>query len=337
MLNFKLFNAQLISHKKHSCFTVAIIAFFVMLSNSFVYGQLKNFGSKALFKPEPNYHYSVYAYYDVVRESGIGVQLQIINKINLDVSGYLINKQSNLGGFIKQWDYYDLTGYGFSLKPKYLVSRLGRFYVGANIAYEALRHDKVWVEYNHGSSFNYINHNLEGAQGYAYTIGFTLGNKITYKHLFFEPFFGMGITSAKFTKTVYDENPRPSPVPNYPIVTSNYTNSYLQLNIGIKLGFSFKKSKKHEAIDKKFDEVYIPKSEAFGVYLNSVEATTKMTPKNLRKAINRYKRLNSSALRRYKISYTDTTNFFLKTDLLFEKIDDLIQGREPNKRLIKKP
>jgi hypothetical protein len=300
-------------------------------------GQLKSFGTKAKNKPEPNYHYSVYGYYDVIRESGIGFQFQIGNLLNLDVSGYLINKQSNLGGVIQQWDYYDLTGHGFSFKPKFLISRLGRFYVGPNIAYEALHHNKVWVEYYYGSGSNYINHNLEGAQGYAYTIGFTLGNKLSYKHLFFEPFFGFGLTSAKFTKTLYDENPRPSNIPNYPVVTSNYTKDYFQLNLGIKLGFSFKKSKKHDAIDKKFDDVYIPKTKALGVYLNSIDSTSKMTPKALRKAISKHRRLNSRILLEYKISYTDTVNFFLKTDLLFEKIEDLIQGREPNKKLIKNP
>ena len=308
-----------------------------MLFNSFVYGQLKNFGAKAKYKPEPNYHYSVYGYYDVIRESGIGVQFQIINKINLDVSGYLINKQSDLGGLVKQWDYYDLRGYGFSLKPKYLLGRFSKLYIGPNIAYEVLHHDKVWVENYSGRGALFIDHYLQDARGTAYTIGFTFGSKINYKQIFLEPFLGLGLTSAKLTQTTYDrDNKDYYPIVNYPIVNV-VKMQYLQINLGIKLGFSFKKSKKHEAIDKKFDEVYIPKSIALGVYLNSVEATTKMTPKNLRKAINRYKRLNSSTLRRYKISYIDTTNFFLKTNLLFEKIEDLIQGRESNKRLIKNP
>jgi hypothetical protein len=115
--------------KKHITYLLLLVSFSTV-------AQLKNFGTKAKYKPEPVYHYSVYGYYDVIRESGVGFQFQIGNLLNLDVSGYLINKQNNLGGLVKQWDYYDLTGYGFSLKPKYLLGRFSKLYIGPNIAYE---------------------------------------------------------------------------------------------------------------------------------------------------------------------------------------------------------
>ena len=64
-----------------------IILVFTTLCNTIIYGQFKNFGSKAKVKPEPNFKYSVYAYYDIIRESGVGFQYQLGNKINIDVSG----------------------------------------------------------------------------------------------------------------------------------------------------------------------------------------------------------------------------------------------------------
>jgi hypothetical protein len=327
LFNFNLFNARFISQKKHSCFTVAIIALFVMLSNSNVYGQLKNFGTKAKYKPEPNYHYSVYGYYDVIRESGVGFQFQIGNLLNLDVSGYLINKQNNLGGLVKQWDYYDLTGYGFSLKPKYLLGRFSRLYIGPNVAYEVLHHDKVWVENYSGRGALFIDHYLQDARGTAYTIGFTFGSKINYKQMFLEPFFGLGSTSAKLIQTTYDrDNKAYYPIVNYPIVNV-VRMQYFQINLGIKLGFSFKKSKKHEAIDKKFDEVYIPKALALGAYFKTHDLSGWQGPRHLKRALARYKALNRNALRAYRLNYFDSTGFYNKMDFLFDRIDGLIHGK----------
>ena len=271
------------------------ILVFTTLCNSLIFAQFKNFGTKAKIKPEPNFNYSVYAYYDIIRESGVGFQYQLGNKINIDVSAYLINKQNNLNRLIKQWDYYEFKGFGFSLKPKYLLSRLGRFYVGANIAYESLHYDKAWVEYYYGRGSNYINHNLQGAKGEAYTIGLTLGNKMPYKHAFFEPFFGIGITTARLTTILYNENPLPSNTVKYPISSISKI-EYLQMNIGIKIGYSFKRSKKHDVIDKKFDDVYIPKAEVLENYFKTFDAEKRNTPKNIKRALNRYHKLNGSVL-----------------------------------------
>ena len=309
----------MISQKRPIYFAVLVTALFVMLFNSFIYGQLKNFGTKAKYKPEPNYHYSVYGYYDLIRESGVGFQYQLGSQLNIDVSAYFINKQYNLNNTIKQEDYYEFKGYGISIKPKFLISRLGRFYVGSNIAYESLQHDMAWVEYH-------FNHNLEDAKGEAYTIGLTLGNKVIYKHLFFEPYFGIGITSARLSQTLYDENPLPYFAVKYP--TARVTkNSYFQMNIGLKIGFSFSKSKKHAAIDKKFDEVYIPKSIALGAYFETLDLSNQLPPKRLKRARARYRGLNRNALSAYKYNCFDSTKFYNKMDFLFNRIDSLIQGQ----------
>ena len=308
-----------------------------MLSNSFIYGQLKNFGTKAKYKPEPHYRYNVYGYYDMIRESGVGFQFQLGNKINLDVSGYLINKQNNLGGIIQQWDYYEFKGYGFSLKPKYLLlSRLSRFYIGANIAYEFLHHDKVWVDYSY--SDDYQRYNLEDAKGSAYTIGFTLGNRMTFKQILFEPFFGMGYTASNIASTAYEakgQNANPNTI--YPY-TYRPKHDYFQLNIGIKLGYSFKRNKKHEAIDKKFDDVYIPKTIALENYFKLVDFKDKTTSKqSLKEALNRFEALNRNTLKAYKRNYRDTAAFYNKVNFLFDRINGLINFGEPSKNHIKHP
>jgi hypothetical protein len=297
-----------------------------MLSNSFVYGQLKNFGTKAKYKPEPNYHYSVYGYYDVIRESGIGFQFQVGGWWNLDASAYLINKHYSLSSAISQWDYYDLTGYGFSFKPKLLLSRLGRFYLGANFACEFLQHDKIWVNYYNWGDY-YIRQELQSAKGVAYTFGFTLGGKIAFNRYFAEPFAGMGFTLSDNIKETTFQEKYGNPYSTYPH-TENYNHGYFQLNLGVKLGLSFKKNKKHEAIDKKFDEIYIPKSMALTIHFETLDLSGREAPKHLKRALARYEALDRNALRAYKRNYFDSTEFYNKMDFLFNRIEDLIFNRE---------
>ena len=293
----------------------------LMLSNLFVYGQLKNFGTKAKYKPEPNYRYSVYGYYDVIRESGVGVQYQLGNRWNLDASVYLINKQYSLSGTISQWDYYDLTGYGFSFKPKYLISKMNRFYIGANLSIEALHHDKTWVEYTLGKGDRL--YNLEEAKGVAYTLGFTLGNRSTYKRLLIEPFFGMGyVISSLASKSYARTTGGAIQYFNQPVDVGNH--NYFQLNLGIKFGYSFKKNKANEGIDKKFDEVYIPKSNQLNAYFKTLDLRNKNTSKPLKKAFIRYKALNRNALRAYRYNYQDTARFYKNLDYIFNGIDEFI-------------
>ena len=289
----------------------------IMLSRSFVYGQFKNFGSKAKHKPEPNYFYSVYGYFDLIRESGVGFQYQLGIKWNLDASTYLINKQGSLSGTISQWDYYDLTGYGFSFKPKYLLSRMNRFYIGANLAIEALHHDKTWVEYTLGRGDRL--YKLEESRGIAYTLGFTLGNRMTYKRLLIEPFFGMGyVISDLSSKSFASTTGGTVEYFSQPVAVSNH--DYFQLNIGIKFGCSFKKNKTNEGIDKKFDNIYILKQDSLTKKFQSINYKRPY----LSEAYSNYKYLNRHALLRYRRCYSDTTKLYKNINLLFHEIDDLI-------------
>jgi hypothetical protein len=298
-----------------------LLLVFLMLCNAIIYGQFKNFGTKAKYKPEPNFNYSVYAYYDIIRESGVGFQYQVGNRWNLDASVYLINKQYSLSGTISQWDYYDLTGYGFSFKPKYLISKMNRFYIGANLAIEALHHDKTWVEYTLGKGDRL--YNLEEAKGFAYTLGFTLGNRSTYKRLLIEPFFGMGYVISNLSSKSYARTTGGA-IQYYtqPVVVGNH--NYFQLNLGIKFGYSFKKNKANEGIDKKFDEVYIPMSSQLNTYFKTLDLRNKHTPKFLKKAFIRYKTLNRNALRAYRHNYQDTARFYKNMDYIFNGIDEFI-------------
>jgi hypothetical protein len=303
--------------------TIIILFFVAIFPSSFAFGQLKNFGTLAEVKPKPNYTYSAYGYFDLIRESGIGFQYQLTNKYNFDFSCYLINKHVDFSSTIKQWDYYDFKGYGISFKPKYLISKLNRFYIGANIAYENLAHDKVWVEYYWGRG-SQIYRNLEGTKGWGYTIGTTIGSMLELNHFLFEPFFGIGITSSKLTKTVYETNQySPDPKIVYPYSTKS-NHSFFQMNIGLKLGFSFKKSKKHQLIDEKFDKIYIPKSNNLKSYFKTIDFRNKTIKKDLRRALARYEALNRNALSKYKRHFNDTTKLYSKIDFLFNRIDSLI-------------
>ena len=301
--------------------TIHLLFIALLLCSTDAMGQFKNFGTNARRKPEPNYFFSVYGYVDLVREKGLGFQYQLLHQYNMDVAAYLINPNTYFKDKILQWNYYDLKGYGISFKPKFLFSALNRSYVGLNLAYERLQHDIVPVQYYNGKGSNIV-HYLEEAKGYAYTIGVTLGHKFMYKPIFIEPFFGLGVTASKLTKTVYGvdyKNSYDKPFP-YSFVDKR---QFFQMNIGLKMGLSFKKSKKHAAVDKKFDDVYIPKAKSMGSYFKSVNFN-KSTSKYLRHARDRYESLNRSALRRYKKSYNDTTHFYNSVNNLFIRIDSLI-------------
>jgi hypothetical protein len=308
------------------CQKYIIALFFVLFySTPHVFGQLKNFGSKSKFKPEPNYFFSVYGYYDVVREYGIGAQYQINNKYSLDLSVYKIYPYGYLHQKISQWDYYDFDGYGISIKPKFMFSAKNRLYVGLNLSFEQLWHGSVAVEnYNgRGSQFYY---DMLERKGYGNTIGISIGNKFTYKQLFIEPFISFGATIVKAKTIVHSstyEYYNSADEPKYPLeYMSNGT--YFQTNIGIKFGFSFKKSKKHIAIDQKFDQIYNPKLISLMNYFKTVDIKKIEKNKYLRTAYRRTKGLNRSILLRYKKNYADTTYFYKKVDELFQKIDSLI-------------
>lgn len=304
--------------------TIITLCIVLFCYTSPVFGQFKNFGTNAKYKPEPYYIFSAYAYTDLVREGGPGFQYQMNNKYNIDFSAYIINPNTYFKDKIKQWDYYDLKGYGFSLKPKFTFSKLNRFYVGLNLAYEKLQHDKISVEY-----FNLGNHsiyyNQEDAKGFGYTIGLTLGNKLRYKRVFFEPFFGIGMTKTKLNKTIYSSTNTYNDA-KYTVYPRTLVNNkiFFQLNIGLKLGFSFKKSKKHVAIDKKFDAVYIPKANSLNNYFNTVNFKDPNISKYLREAHNRYKTINRKVSTKYWKYYGDTTKFYTKVDSVFKIIDRLI-------------
>ncbi|MBC7694857.1 MAG: hypothetical protein H7141_05345 [Burkholderiales bacterium] len=273
-------------------------------------------------KPEPNYSFNVYGYADLVREYGLGFQCQIFPSYNLDVAAYLINPNTFFKDKIRQWDYYDLKGYGFSFKPKYQFSKLSRVYAGFNISYEKLYHDKVWVDYSYSDDF--VLYALEEAKGSAYNIGITFGTRLTYKRILIEPFWGLGYATANIVATTFEVR-GPNVNPNY-----NYNQSYkpkhdyFQFNIGLKFGLSFKKSKKHNAIDKRFDEVYIPKSNSLKTYFKSINFKDHTVKKDTRRAYARYEGLNRNTLCKYRRYYRDTTKFYSAVDFLFNRIDSLI-------------
>ena len=309
--------------KKHITYLLLLVSFSAM-------AQLKNFGTKAKYKPEPNYRYSVYGYYDMVREIGVGVQLQIQNKWNLDASVYNVRSSEYYKMQISQWDYHDFKGYGFSFKPKWLLGPMNRFYVGLNLACEYLKHDIIWVNYSAvGDHYNLFV--LKSANGFAFNLGTTIGIKQHYKQLFVEPFLTIGLSIVDMKSTIYDARGAVGFLPNepypYTVSSSSHNGSYiienkfLHFNIGIKAGFSFKSaSQKREAINKKFDEVYIPKTDSLTKKFQSINYRRPY----LFEAFNNYQDLNRHALLKYRWYYEDTVKLYKAISVLFKDIDDLI-------------
>ncbi len=316
-----------------------------MLSNSFVYGQLKNFGTNAKHKPGPDFRYSVYGYYDVVREIGVGAQFQIQNKWSLDVSVYNVRSSEYFKMQISQWDYHDFRGYGLSLKPKWLLGPMNRFYVGLNLACEYLKHDIIWENYS-AVGDHYDLFVLKSANGAAFNLGSTIGIKQHYKQLFIEPFLTIGISIVDMKSTIYGARGAVGFLPNepypYTISSSSHNgsfpieNKFLHFNIGIKVGVSFKNaSQKREAINKKFDAVYIPKSDSLTNYFNTVGFELIEKSANLKVAFENYKRLNRQILGTYQFHY-DTNVFYLKVNnlysIIYQKINthDAVQKKRAN-------
>lgn len=288
-----------------------------------MFAQFKNFGTSAKLKPQPNYLFSIYGYYDLIREKGIGFQYHFLPNYSVDVSFYQIVPNNYLRDKVLQWDYYDLKGYGFSIRPKYHFAGLSKWYASPNISFEWLSHGKTWVEYYNGKGSD-IYHSLEETNGKAFTFGVSLGRKISLKTLYIEPFVGFGYTDYKGEKTTYEiDNNKVFSGVIYP-KEERYNQGFLQLFAAIKIGFSFKKSKKHLAIDKKFDVVYNPKVTALKNYINTIEYNNPQTSKYLKQACNRYKALDRNALFKYKRYYNDTSMFYAKMDDLITRINNLI-------------
>lgn len=278
--------------------------------------QFKNIGNNAKHTPNDKYLISVYGYGDVIRELGGGIQYRIMPQLSLDVGFYNIRKSGRL---IAQWDYYDFKGFGLSIKPKYWFYKLSCFYVCPNISYEWVSHDKAWVEYGRGDE-GYLRY-LQATKGKMLTVGVNFGTKINIKQFFIEPFAGFGFSEFKGYTITYDiDASHTNFVPSITLPdNTKYTNSFLQLNLGIKIGVDFIKNKQRQKVFD-FVEQYTPKINA----LNSFFSKTSFENKNVRRAYNHYKSLNRKALKAYRKNYFNTQKIQQKMNIHFQVIEGFI-------------
>ncbi len=259
------------------------------------YCQIKNFGSKAKFKPQPTYACSVYAYYDVFGQIGIGFQHQITDIINFDYSLYMLNNNTYIKNAVAQDDYYDYNGYGINIKSKFMFSPLNRFYIGINIGFQSMYHGAVaWEKYTGSGDprFNYI----EERSGYGTVYGVTVGNKISINKLSIEPFMCLGINSVSFKYTNYYYHTNSNSYSNYP-PSGKSDQTYIHANAGLKIGFSFKKNKMQLAIEAKFEEIYISRADTILKYFKTLSKKDIKSNKYYRIAFARYRGLNRNALK----------------------------------------
>lgn len=281
-----------------------LLIFLFSLLSIAQHAQLKNFGTQAKHKPGPSYKYSLYGYYDLVRERGLGFQIQQGNKWNFDVSIYNVFENSDMFGGV-QYNYADFSGYGASFKPKYFIGDMGRLYIGANIGFEYLNHPIIWVERSE-SGGHYDIFSYESAKGNCLNIGATTGTKIQIKNLFVEPFGTIGFASNFTKSTIYYTNAKSITQTNNPVfpIERKFGGAYLHLNIGVKMGISFKDySQKREAINQTFDNVYIPQLQKLKKQFNEIGVDSIKKYPELRTAYRYFNESNSKFLRFYHQNY----------------------------------
>lgn len=286
------------------------------------YCQIKNFGSKAKYKPQPTYLYSVYGYYDVFGQIGIGFQHQITHILNFDYALYKLNNNTYMKNAVAQDDYYDYNGYGINVNTKFMISPLNRFYIGVNIGFQSMYHGAVaWEKYTGSGDprFNFI----EERSGYGAFYGVTVGNKICINKLSIEPFMCLGLNSVSFNYTNYYYHSSYNPSSNYP-TTGKGNQTYLYANAGLKIGFSFKKNKIQQAIDAKFDELYIPKEIELTQLIKTYDFKQMHESFFLKEARFSLIVLNYQSKKIYKSNYPDTASMYLDISSKLHRIESLI-------------
>ncbi|WP_317898977.1 hypothetical protein [Aurantibacillus circumpalustris] len=298
-------------------------------SNTTLFGQLASFGTHSKRKPLTRYKFAAYSYFDFWREAGIGIQSQIGSKWSIDLSAFYIRPNSFIKTKIRNWEYYNFDGAGISLKPKLYIGITG-LYIGMAYSLEYLEHKKIRVAYN-ASNLNPdldIYYNEESCYGWASTIGFTVGNKFQNRKLIIEPFYVIGITVASLTGTTYSSTSPYSYGIHYPYQFTSVS-PYLCMNFGLKIGFNFKKNKKAERIDSKFDAIYLPRHSALMKYMETIDFKRLEHPKSFKKANSKIKKADKALLKIYLNNYSDTTEMYLKIENYFDEIDNLIeQGKK---------
>jgi hypothetical protein len=301
-----------------------LAAISVFFAGTPILGQLNHFGTNSKQKPVTYYTLTAYAYHDFVRESGLGIQHQLGANWSVDYSLFYIHRNLGLKNIIQQWDYYDFTGGGFSIKPKWHLTKAGGFYVGATYSLEYIEHGIIPVEYYSGRGSD-LYYDYDKCSGRASTVGLLIGSRSWIKAVAIEHFFVIGATVASIQRTTYSTTAGyPHKNQNYPS-TVNTGGTYFNLNFGIKIGIGCKKSKKHQAMDAKFDEVYTPRYKALKAYMSSVDFERLANPRPMDKAYKMLLKTDKVFLKIHKWNYIDTTRMYQKFEKYFDEIDGLIE------------
>lgn len=275
-------------------------------------------------KPQPIYKYSSYVYYDVFGQIGLGVQKQFENNFSLDLSLFRLNNNIFIKNFIAHEDYYDYSGYGFCITPKFMPARLNQFYIGFNLGFQTMSHEAVkWEKYTGSGDprFNFI----EERKGYGVIGGVVVGSKVCVRKLAIEPFLCLGLSSVTYSYKNYYYSTnygKPSSI-NYP-ANGNGIYAYLHSNLGVKIGYSFKKDKRHVKIDEKFDAVFIPEVNALKNEIKTRVVEKKPISVFLIAAKGYTEGLNSKFLKIYKSNYLDTTKFYTEVSKSISKVKGLL-------------
>lgn len=221
-------------HKSIHSKVVGIVI--LMIGFKFAYTRDKN--------PPSMYKHTFYAYFDIVREYGVGYQYQAKKWLSFDVSVFGLYQGGALKNVIQQWDYNHFKGYGLKVTPKFKLKKLN--YIAPFFTVENLFYKRGMIqEYNDPVIMYY----LRDAKGYGFSYGVSYGYRFNISQLMLETYLAMGITDARLdykeygfqegylngfnsNKTFYKHDT--------PFSYSEHK-YYFYTNIGIKIGFNHKK------------------------------------------------------------------------------------------------
>jgi hypothetical protein len=185
-----------------------------------------------------NYYY---AYFDVVREAGLGCEMKIKGNLAFDFRLAYLYPHSFVGGLIKSNDLFYSQGFSFSFAPKWYFVQGKKLYLGLNLTYAASSYKKQWVAPKAGYDPDWGNgpeNQLRDKKMSQVVFGPSFGTQFIYKKIYLEPFAIVGIALYnKYTVTTYTLiNDATTPKQDYQGMARPDYNGFM-MTLGIKIGF----------------------------------------------------------------------------------------------------
>ena len=286
--------------------------------------QLHSFGSNARPKPMASYKFGAYGYFDLVRSAGLGLQYQLAPAFSMDASLYAVRPNHTAAETIKQNDYLAYSGGGISFSVRYHFSRHSAWYAGPGVLIEYTGHKAARSEISMQGSHMEPYYTVDASYGHSEGYFITLGYKRLIGNICLEPYMLLGNNLATLKRTVYSST-SPYAYKNavFPLTVHSHE-TYINFNIGIKIGLGFKKNIKQATIDKKFDAVYLPRYENLQQQYSAIPDKRIKTSEDLKLAKKFIRVADKQMQKIYKLNYGDTLTMYRKMDAYLQNINSLL-------------